>query len=209
MLHYTPLRGFCQERRAFVQSLLDCGLAAKSSNMRRCRFVGAGVLDRPLAATGGVPPLCKGRWLRRPPPTKPEGLLSGRINKLITTQKKLPTENRGRPIGNLLDVRLTPKSVKYPLAGLCWRLLDIRLRRSRSNMRRCRIFKEAPVSIRKDPDEMSGSFLCVGAYLSYQAASSQVLSARVSLTAVFGMGTGVPSPSSAPTGCNAVTTLRW
>ncbi len=39
----------------------------------------------------------------------------------------------------------------------------------------------------------------VGTYLSYQAASSQVLSARVSLTAVFGMGTGVPSPSSAPT----------
>ena len=43
--------------------------------------------------------------------------------------------------------------------------------------------------------------VCVGAYLSYQAASSQVLSARVSLTAVFGMGTGVPSPSSAPTEC--------
>ena len=40
---------------------------------------------------------------------------------------------------------------------------------------------------------------CVGIYLSYRAASSQVLSARVSLTAVFGMGTGVPSPSSAPT----------
>ena len=39
----------------------------------------------------------------------------------------------------------------------------------------------------------------VGAYLSYQAASSQVFSAQVSLTAVFGMGTGVPSPSSAPT----------
>ena len=40
---------------------------------------------------------------------------------------------------------------------------------------------------------------CVGIYLFYQAASSQVSSARVSLTAVFGMGTGVPSPSSAPT----------
>ena len=42
-------------------------------------------------------------------------------------------------------------------------------------------------------------FVCVGTYLFYQAASSQVSSARVSLTAVFGMGTGVPSPSSAPT----------
>lgn len=42
-------------------------------------------------------------------------------------------------------------------------------------------------------------FVCVGTYLFYRAASSQVSSARVSLTAVFGMGTGVPSPSSAPT----------
>ena len=53
----------------------------------------------------------------------------------------------------------------------------------------------ASLSQRKD--------VCVGAYLSSRAASSQVLSAQVSLTAVFGMGTGVPSPSSAPTGCNA------
>ena len=44
-----------------------------------------------------------------------------------------------------------------------------------------------------------GSCFCVGTYLSSRAASSQVLSAPVSLTAVFGMGTGVPSPSSAPT----------
>ena len=36
--------------------------------------------------------------------------------------------------------------------------------------------------------------VCVGIYLSFRAASSQVLSAPVSLTAVFGMGTGVPSP---------------
>ena len=45
----------------------------------------------------------------------------------------------------------------------------------------------------------TGLSLCVGTYLSSRAASSQVLSAPVSLTAVFGMGTGVPSPSSAPT----------
>ena len=40
---------------------------------------------------------------------------------------------------------------------------------------------------------------CVGVYLSSRAATSQVLSAQVSLTAVFGMGTGVPSPPSTPT----------
>jgi hypothetical protein len=36
-------------------------------------------------------------------------------------------------------------------------------------------------------------------YLSSQAVSSQVFSAQVSLTAVFGMGTGGPSPQSTPT----------
>ena len=36
-------------------------------------------------------------------------------------------------------------------------------------------------------------------YLFFQAVTSQVSSARVSLTAVFGMGTGGPSPQSAPT----------
>ena len=42
-------------------------------------------------------------------------------------------------------------------------------------------------------------FLCVGVYLSSRAVASQVLSARVSLTAVFGMGTGGPSPLTTPT----------
>ena len=41
--------------------------------------------------------------------------------------------------------------------------------------------------------------VCVGIYLSSQAASSQVFSAQVSLTSVFGMGTGGPSPPSTPT----------
>ena len=42
-------------------------------------------------------------------------------------------------------------------------------------------------------------FLCVGVYLSSRAVTSQVLSARVSLTTVFGMGTGGPSPLTTPT----------
>ena len=40
---------------------------------------------------------------------------------------------------------------------------------------------------------------CVGTCLFSRAASSQVFSAQVGLTAVFGMGTGVPPPPSAPT----------
>ena len=42
------------------------------------------------------------------------------------------------------------------------------------------------------------SFLC-RRYLSSRAVASQVFSAQMSLTAVFGMGTGGPSPQSTPT----------
>ena len=44
-----------------------------------------------------------------------------------------------------------------------------------------------------------GLFFCVGIYLFSQAAARQVSSAQVSLTSVFGMGTGGPSPQSTPT----------
>ena len=42
-------------------------------------------------------------------------------------------------------------------------------------------------------------FACVGISLSSQAVTSQVFSAPLSLTSVFGMGTGGPSASSTPT----------
>ena len=57
----------------------------------------------------------------------------------------------------------------------------------------------ASVAQKKTLTKSSRSLFCVGAFLSSRAATSQVLSAQVSLTAVFGMGTGVPSPPSAPT----------
>ena len=44
-----------------------------------------------------------------------------------------------------------------------------------------------------------GCMLCVGISLSSQAVTSQVFSAPLSLTSVFGMGTGGPSASSTPT----------
>ena len=46
------------------------------------------------------------------------------------------------------------------------------------------------MQIKKTPFQVS---LLFGSFLSSQAASSQVLSAFVSLTSVFGMGTGVSS----------------
>ena len=47
-------------------------------------------------------------------------------------------------------------------------------------------------------------FFGVGTFLFSRAAARQVSSAQVSLTSVFGMGTGGPSPQSAPTifGCD-------
>ena len=44
-----------------------------------------------------------------------------------------------------------------------------------------------------------GCMLCVGISLSFRAVTSQVFSAPLSLTSVFGMGTGGPSASSTPT----------
>ena len=44
-----------------------------------------------------------------------------------------------------------------------------------------------------------GCMLCVGISLSFRAVTSQVFSAPLSLTSVFGMGTGGTSASSTPT----------
>ena len=43
-------------------------------------------------------------------------------------------------------------------------------------------------------DILKSANFCVGIYLSFRDAAVQVLSAQVSLTSVFGMGTGGPSP---------------
>ena len=58
------------------------------------------------------------------------------------------------------------------------------------------------------PDVLPSGNLCVGDFLSSRAASSQVFSAQVSLTSVFGMGTGGPSPLSTPTILYCYTLLR-
>ena len=51
---------------------------------------------------------------------------------------------------------------------------------------------------KKNPPESDG-FCYVGISLSFRAVTSQVFSAPLSLTSVFGMGTGGPSASSTPT----------
>ena len=52
---------------------------------------------------------------------------------------------------------------------------------------------------KKKPQLLLQFFYCVGIALSSRAASSQVLSALMSLTTVFGMGTGGPSSLKTPT----------
>ena len=51
---------------------------------------------------------------------------------------------------------------------------------------------------KKNPPKSDG-FCYVGISLSFRAVTSQVFSAPLSLTSVFGMGTGGPSASSTPT----------
>ena len=51
--------------------------------------------------------------------------------------------------------------------------------------------------------------LCVGDYLSSRSVTRQVFSARVSLTSVFGMGTGGPSPLKTPTAFGTYQILHY
>ena len=72
-----------------------------------------------------------------------------------------------------------------------------------ANIRRP-ISKSSPPIIKpnrreKRTDDDSSVLFYVGIYLFFRAVTSQVLSAQVSLTSVFGMGTGGPSPLSTPT----------
>ena len=61
------------------------------------------------------------------------------------------------------------------------------------------VFLEQPLPKQNRPATAGRLFEYVGAALSSQEAALQVFSARMSLTAVFGMGTGGPSSPLAPT----------
>ena len=65
-------------------------------------------------------------------------------------------------------------------------------------MRRRQKMRHSCQSIQKAPPKRMELFKCWH-YLSSRAVARQVLSAQMSLTSVFGMGTGVPSPQSTPT----------
>ena len=56
------------------------------------------------------------------------------------------------------------------------------------------------LTVRRSTDWAKGEYLC-SHYLSSQAVARQVLSAQMSLTSVFGMGTGGPSSQSTRTLC--------
>ena len=55
------------------------------------------------------------------------------------------------------------------------------------------------IRFKRKNTQISLCVFCVGTFLSSRAAARQVFSAQVSLTSVFGMGTGGPSSQSAPT----------
>ena len=64
---------------------------------------------------------------------------------------------------------------------------------------RYRVYEHLGIKRTRGQNLRSDLRRCVGEYLSSRAASSQVFSARQSLTSVFGMGTGGPSASISPT----------
>ena len=78
---------------------------------------------------------------------------------------------------------------------ICWHYLS-----SRVGQRIVLPLRNMPVACfrQKKPPTFVGGSLCWH-YLSSRAVTRQVLSAQMSLTSVFGMGTGGPSPQSTPT----------
>ena len=57
----------------------------------------------------------------------------------------------------------------------------------------------AALCVKEKPPRLLSEVFCVGVDLSFQSVARQVFSALVSLTSVFGMGTGGPSPLKTPT----------
>ena len=81
------------------------------------------------------------------------------------------------------------------MCGVCWRYLS-----SRVGQRIVLPYKNMPVACfrQKKAPTFRSRLLC-WRYLSSRAVARQVLSAQMSLTSVFGMGTGGPSLQSIPT----------
>ncbi len=83
------------------------------------------------------------------------------------------------------------------LTPVCALAQNDRLLTIPSRTLRCNDYK-SPGTYKKKPRRLARLFLCWH-YLSSRQVTLQVLSARMSLTSVFGMGTGGPSSQSIPT----------
>ena len=117
----------------------------------------------------------------------------------------------GRP-GIVLPLRNMPvasfrqkKAPTFQSRLLCWHYLSSRVGqvlswRSNSPVDCC---SQNCLEIKKEPSFRLTLLLCWH-YLSSRAVARQVLSAQMSLTSVFGMGTGGPSPQSIPTRMDGV-----
>ena len=108
-------------------------------------------------------------------------------------------------------IMLQPQTVWqwYKLHTFVWSFLLFALPISQGRQRIVLPLKKCPVDIirQKSPDWKVGT-LC-SRYLSSQAVARQVLSAYMSLTSVFGMGTGGPSWQSTRTILKAFTFICW
>ena len=93
------------------------------------------------------------------------------------------------------------KAAKPPTAAQYFKIFKPISWGERPAERRSRFIQRFPSD--NAPERKKSSDLSIGAscwrYLSSRAVTRKVLSAQMSLTSVFGMGTGVPSPQSTPT----------
>ena len=97
------------------------------------------------------------------------------------------------------------KSPSLSTEAVYWRYPSSRVGQVLSWRRKCPVdtFRQKPKMSKKETAHFRVRSLC-WRYLSSRAVARQVLSAQMSLTSVFGMGTGGPSSQSTPTRMDGV-----
>ena len=110
---------------------------------------------------------------------------------IFPCRQRIVLPYRNSPVGCFRQKKNRPTFVSRFRVGATYFLVSSKY---------CASFKSMPVACfrRKKLHPLGWSSLC-WRYLSSRPVTQQVLSAKVCLTSVFGMGTGGPTPQSTPT----------
>ena len=111
------------------------------------------------------------------------------LRRMIDPVRRAEVRQKSQPRPGGYIIRPYMHAPPFPVVGACIFVLNIPLP-----------YSLLPITSHKKTDlqKSKSVFLC-WRYLSSRAVTRKVLSAKVSLTSVFGMGTGGPSPQSTPT----------